>query len=88
MKCQLCNKEQEMFWKDKEHLNGSSEVFFTNKDGKTVCMNCLTESEVDNFKGLHELNEDRKMLSKEECELCQTSIPEGDTYCDDCKGQI
>lgn len=60
MKCEICKKEAKMYWKDKERKNGKSEIFYTNKAGQSVCIHCLTDEEVNNFRGLHELNEQRK----------------------------
>lgn len=60
MTCDICHKEPEMYWKDKEHKNGHSETFYTNTKGQTVCASCLTGKEVSSFKGLHDLNNERK----------------------------
>ena len=60
MKCGNCNREAKMFWKDKEHLNGSSETFWTAPDGQTVCIDCLIKLTGRYPKTLQELNNERK----------------------------
>lgn len=60
IKCEICERNPTMFWKDKTQKNGRSELFFTNKNGKTVCPECLTDNEVNSFRGLYELNNERK----------------------------
>ena len=60
MKCENCNREAKMFWKDKSHLNGHSETFWTAPDGKQVCIDCLIELTGRYPKTLQELNNERK----------------------------
>jgi hypothetical protein len=57
-----------MAWTNKKKGNGHTEPLFTNRDGKSVCHNCLTNDEVSNYKGLHELNEQRKNESNQTAE--------------------
>lgn len=60
IQCKVCTREPIMYWSNKEKTTGHSEMFYTNKEGKTVCHNCLTKDEVNNYKGLQELNKQRK----------------------------
>lgn len=60
MKCKICNEPPKMIWKDKGHTTGHSEPLFANRNGESVCANCLTNEEVNSFRGLGDLNEERK----------------------------
>ena len=59
MKCEKCNREAKMFWKDKECLNGSSETFWTAPSGHMVCIDCLIKLTGRYPKTLQELNNER-----------------------------
>lgn len=53
MKCEKCHREAKVY--TKPNGNSHSEQFYTNKEGKTVCISCLGV----NPKTLQQLNEDR-----------------------------
>jgi len=58
MKCIKCNREAEMFWKDKEKQNGHSETFY-----RDMCASCYELTYGKRPKSLWEINEDRKNSS-------------------------
>jgi len=60
MNCQICGEKPKFIWTNKAKGNGHSEPLFTNTKGQHVCVNCLTDREVNKYKGLQELNKQRK----------------------------
>jgi hypothetical protein len=60
MKCEVCNREAKMFWKNEDHKTGYSEPFYTNKENKLVCIDCLGFIP----KTLQELNNERKLKNQ------------------------
>ena len=58
--CKNCNREQKMFWRDAEHKNRHSEMFYTYKGKQGYCAECIELLQGTKPLTLTELNNKRK----------------------------